>query len=97
MKRTVESLTPPENKQVMWLDVSGKVKQLKTYINGEWVIVNDDTENNEGIVKEILGKIDKDFESYIKKEDADSKYVQQEVLDRDLKNQVKLQANDKKI
>lgn len=83
MKRTVESLTPPENKQVMWLDVSGKVKQLKTYINGEWVIVNDDTENNEGIVKEILGKIDKDFESYIKKEDADSKYVQQEVLDRD--------------
>lgn len=83
MKRTVESLTPPENKQVMWLDVSGKIKQLKTYINGEWVIVNDDTENNEGIVKEILGKIDKDFESYIKKEDADSKYVQQEVLDRD--------------
>ena len=83
MKRTVESLTPPENKQVMWLDVSGKVKQLKTYINGEWVIVNDDTENNEEIVKEILGKIDKDFESYIKKEDADSKYVQQEVLDRD--------------
>lgn len=50
-----------------------------------------------GIVKEILGKIDKDFESYIKKEDADSKYVQQEILDRDLKNQVKLQANDKKI
>ena len=83
MKRTVESLTPPENKQVMWLDVSGKVKQLKTYINGEWVIVNDDTENNKEIVKEILGKIDKDFESYIKKEDADSKYVQQEVLDRD--------------
>lgn len=83
MKRTVESLTPPENKQVMWLDVSGKVKQLKTYINGEWIIVNDDTENNEEIVKEILGKIDKDFESYIKKEDADSKYVQQEVLDRD--------------
>lgn len=83
MKRTVESLTPPENKQVMWLDVSGKVKQLKTYINGEWVIVNDDTENNEEIVKEILGKINKDFESYIKKEDADSKYVQQEVLDRD--------------
>lgn len=83
MKRTVESLTPPENKQVMWLDVSGKVKQLKTYINGEWVIVNDDTENKEEIVKEILGKIDKDFESYIKKEDADSKYVQQEVLDRD--------------
>ena len=83
MKRTVESLTPPENKQVMWLDVSGKVKQLKTYINGEWVIVNDATENNEEIVKEILGKIDKDFESYIKKEDADSKYVRQEVLDRD--------------
>ena len=83
MKRTIESLTPPENKHVMWLDVSGKVKQLKTYINDEWVIVNDDTENNEEIVKEILGKIDKDFESYIKKEDADSKYVQQEVLDRD--------------
>lgn len=83
MKRTVESLTPPENKQVMWLDVSGKVKQLKTYINGEWVIVNDDTENNKEIVKTVLESIDKDFESYIKKEDADSKYVQQEVLDRD--------------
>lgn len=83
MKRTVESLTPPENKQVMWLDVSGKVKQLKTYINGEWVIVNDDTENNKEIVKTVLESIDKDFESYIKKEDADSKYVQQEVLDSD--------------
>ena len=83
MKRTIESLTPPENKQVMWLDVSGKVKQLKVYINGEWVVVNDDTENNEEIVKKVLEKIDKDFESYIKKEDADSKYVQQEVLDRD--------------
>lgn len=97
MKRTVESLTPPENKQVMWLDISGKVKQLKTYINGEWVIVNDDTENNKEIVKTVLESIDKDFKSYIKKEDADSKYVQQEVFDRDLKNQVKLQANDKKI
>ena len=54
MKRTIESLTPPENKQVMWLDVSGKVKQLKVYINGEWVVVNDDTENNEEIVKKVL-------------------------------------------
>lgn len=47
MKRIIESLTPPENKQVMWLDVSSKVKQLKVYINGEWVVVNgggDDTE-----------------------------------------------------
>ena len=52
MKRIVESLTPPENKYVMWLDVSGEVKQLKTYINGEWVIVNDDTENNKEIVKQ---------------------------------------------
>lgn len=56
MKRTIESLTPPENKQVMWLDVSGKVKQLKVYINGEWVVVNDDTENNEEIVKKVLEK-----------------------------------------
>lgn len=81
MKRTVESLTPPENKQVMWLDVSGKVKQLKTYINGEWVIVNDDTENNKEIVKTVLESIDKDFESYIKKEDADNKYVTKNTLD----------------
>ena len=57
MKRTIESLTPPENKQVMWLDVSGKVKQLKVYINGEWVVVNDDTENNEEIVKKVLEKL----------------------------------------
>ena len=63
MKRTIESLTPPENKQVMWLDVSGKIKQLKTYINGEWVVVNDDTENNEEIVKKILEKIDKEVEN----------------------------------
>lgn len=56
MKRTIESLTPPENKQVMWLDVSGKVKQLKVYINGEWVVVNDDTENNEEIVKKVMEK-----------------------------------------
>ena len=40
MKRIIESLTPPENKQVIWLDVSGKAKQLKAYINGEWVGLN---------------------------------------------------------
>lgn len=72
MKRIIESLTPPENTQVMWLDVSDKIKQLKCYINGEWVVVNDDTKNNEEIVKKVLEKIDKDFESYIKKEDAES-------------------------
>lgn len=82
MKRTIESLTPPENKQVMWLDVSGKVKQLKVYINGEWVVANDDTENNEEIVKKVLEKIDKDFESYIKKEDADNTYATKAALDR---------------
>ena len=81
MKRTIESLTPPENKQVMWLDVSGKVKQLKVYINGEWVVVNDDTENNEEIVKKVLEKIDKDFESYVKKEDADNTYATKIALD----------------
>ena len=81
MKRTIESLTPPENKQVMWLDVSGKVKQLKVYINGEWVVVNDDTENNEEIVKKVLEKVDKDFESYIKKEDADNTYATKAALD----------------
>ena len=81
MKRTIESLTPPENKQVMWLDVSGKIKQLKVYINGEWVVVNDDTENNEEIVKKVLEKIDKDFESYIKKEDADNTYATKAALD----------------
>ena len=81
MKRTIESLTPPENKQVMWLDVSGKVKQLKVYINGEWIVANNDTENNEEIVKKILEKIDKDFESYIKKEDADNTYATKAALD----------------
>lgn len=29
MKRTIESLTPPADKQVMWLDISQEVKQLK--------------------------------------------------------------------
>ena len=81
MKRTIESLTPPENKQVMWLDISDKIKQLKAYINGEWVVVNDDTENNEEIVKKVLEKIDKDFESYIKKEDADNTYATKTALD----------------
>ena len=57
MKRTIESLTPPENKQVMWLDISGEVKQLKVYINGEWVVANDDTKNNEEIVNKVLKKI----------------------------------------
>lgn len=88
MKRTIESLTPPENKQVMWLDVSGKVKQLKVYINGEWVVVNDDTENNEEIVKKVLEKIDKDFESYIKKEDADNTYATKAALDGKAANSV---------
>lgn len=82
MKRIIESLTPPENKQIMWLDVSDKVKQLKVYINGEWVVVNDDTENNEEIVKKVLEKIDKDFESYIKKEDADNTYATKTALDK---------------
>ena len=81
MERTIESLTPPGNKQVMWLDVSGKVKQLKVYINGEWVVANDDTENNEEIVKKVLEKVDKDFESYIKKEDADNTYATKAALD----------------
>lgn len=58
MKRTIESLTPPANKQVMWLDISQEVKQLKAYINGEWVVVNDDTKNNEEIVNKVLEKID---------------------------------------
>lgn len=88
MKRTIESLTPPENKQVMWLDVSGKVKQLKVYINGEWVVVNDDTENNEEIVKKVLEKVDKDFESYIKKEDADNTYATKTDLDGKADNAV---------
>jgi hypothetical protein len=88
MKRTIESLTPPENKQIMWLDVSGKVKQLKAYINGEWVVVNDDTENNEEIVKKILEKIDKNFESYIKKEDADNTYATKTALDGKAANSV---------
>lgn len=88
MKRTIESLTPPENKQVMWLDVSGKVKQLKVYINGEWVVVNDDTENNNEIVKKVLEKIDKDFESYIKKEDADNTYATKAALDSKADNAV---------
>ena len=58
MKRTIESLTPPADKQVMWLDISQEVKQLKAYINGEWVVVNDDTKNNEEIVNKVLEKID---------------------------------------
>ena len=66
MKRTIESLTPPENKQVMWLDVSGKVKQLKVYINGEWVVVNDDTENNKEIVKKVLEKVDSTYYNALK-------------------------------
>lgn len=82
MKRTIESPTPPENKNVMWLDVSGKIKQLKVYINGEWVVVNDDTENNEEIVKKVLEKIDKDFESYIKKVDADNTYATKTALSK---------------
>ncbi len=82
MKRTIESLTPPANKQVMWLDISQEVKQLKAYINGEWVVVTNDTKNNEEIVNKVLEKIDKDFESYIKKEDADNTYATKTDLDR---------------
>lgn len=82
MKRTIESLTPPENTQVMWLDVSQEVKQLKVYINGEWVVVNDDTKNNEEIVSKVLERIDKDFESYIKKEDADKAYAPKSDLEK---------------
>lgn len=82
MKRTIESLTPPANKQVMWLDISKEVKQLKAYINGERVVVNDDTKNNEEIVNKVLEKIDKDFESYIKKEDADKAYAPKSDLEK---------------
>lgn len=82
MKRTIESVTPPENKQVIWLDVSGKIKQFKVYNNGEWTVINDDTENNKEIVKKVLEKIDKDFESYIKKEDADNTYATKTALNK---------------
>lgn len=82
MKRTIESLTPPENTQVLWLDISQEVKQLKVYINGEWVVVNDDTKNNEEIVNKVLEKIDKDFESYVKKEDADEAYAPKSDLEK---------------
>lgn len=82
MKRTIESVTPPENKQVIWLDISGKIKQFKVYNNGEWTVINDDTENNKEIVKKVLEKIDKDFESYIKKEDADNTYATKTALDK---------------
>lgn len=66
MKRIIESLTPPENKQVIWLDVSQEVKQLKAYINGEWVVVNDDTENNKEIVKKVLEKVDSTYYNALK-------------------------------
>ena len=60
MKRIIESLTPPENKQVIWLDVSGKIKQLKVYINGEWVVLNtpkiDDTIDKKTAVLTAEGK-----------------------------------------
>ena len=82
MKRTIESLTPPANKQVMWLDTSQEVKQLKAYINGEWAVVNDDTKNNEEIVNKVLEKINKDLESYIKKEDADKAYAPKSDLEK---------------
>lgn len=57
MKRIIESLTPPENTQVMWLDVSDKIKQLKVYINGEWVVVNDDTNITNTIYKHVAQQV----------------------------------------
>lgn len=64
MKRTIESLTPPANKQVMWLDISQEVKQLKAYINGEWVVVNGDTKNNEETTVKN-GKPDEEITQYV--------------------------------
>lgn len=75
MRKTIESLTPPEDKNVLWLDTSDKIKQLKCYNNGTWVIIGDDTENNEAIVNRVLEQVDSDFKSYVKKEDADNTYV----------------------
>lgn len=57
MKRIIESLTPPENTQVMWLDVSDKIKQLKVYINGEWVVVNDDTNITNTVYKHVAQQV----------------------------------------
>lgn len=84
MEKIIKSLTPPENKQVLWLDVSGEIKQLKVYINGEWEVINDDTKNNEEIVNKVLEQVDSDFKSYIKKEDADAAYAPK----ADLENKV---------
>ena len=66
MKKTIESLTPPSNKQVMWLDISSEVKQLKAYINGKWVTINDDTKNNEEIVNKVLEKVDSTYYNALK-------------------------------
>ena len=73
----IESTTvaPPTN--CLWI----KGNDALYFTNGKWVVINDDTENNEEIVKKVLEKIDKDFESYIKKEDADNTYATKAALD----------------
>lgn len=82
MKNIIESQIEPKNTNVLWLDTSNDIKQLKTFINGKWEVVNDDTKNNEEIFSKVLEKIDKDFESYIKKEDADKAYAPKSDLEK---------------
>lgn len=53
MKKTIESKYPPLDKNVLWLDASGDVKYLKCYINGDWQIVGDDSDNNKKLQDEI--------------------------------------------
>lgn len=72
MKNIIESQVEPKDTNVLWLDTSNDIKQLKTFINGKWQVVNDDTKNNEQIVDTVLKKIDTDFSQTVKKTDIDA-------------------------
>ena len=60
-KTIITSDTAPTDNSALWLDTSKEPNQLKENVNGEWVIVNDQS----GLINEQIGQVIEDTSSEI--------------------------------
>lgn len=92
MKRVIESSTPPANGNVLWLDVSNDIKQLKGLINGEWVSLSDNTPANEELKKELLDELDTSLTTHIN--EATSTFATKTELNNKADKKIFSETND---
>lgn len=53
IEKIIKSTIPPQQTNVLWLDISGEVPVLKSYKGGEWLPVSDET----GLVQQLAIQI----------------------------------------